>query len=77
MFLGENGFEVVRVDCGVASISVRIENDRLGLYFIFLLFSLIFYGEVEDKEDKVGHHQRSHDMVTEVTCLCDAKEQCK
>ena len=43
--------------------------------FIFPLFSLIFYGGVEDEEDKVGHHHRSHDMVTEVTCSCDAREQ--
>ena len=45
--------------------------------FIFLLFSLISYSEVEDEEDKVGHHHMSHDMVTEVTCSCDAREQCK
>jgi len=41
--------------------------------FIFLLFSLSFYSEVEDKEDKVGYHYRSHDTVTEVTHSCNAK----
>ena len=29
-------------------------------YFIFLLFSLILYCWVEDKEDKVWHCHRSH-----------------
>jgi len=38
------------------ALSVRIEDDRLGFYFIFFHFPFIFsyfYGRVEDKEDKV------------------------
>jgi len=46
-------------------------------YFIFILFSLILYCWVEDKEDKVWHHHRSHDIVTQVTHSHDAREQCK
>jgi len=44
-------------------------------YFIFLLFSLIFYWRVEDKEDKVWHCHRLHDTVTEFTHSCDTREQ--
>ena len=43
--------------------------------FIFLLFSLIFHGRVEDEENKVGYHHRSHDTVTEVTCSHDMEKQ--
>ena len=31
--------------------------------------------EVEDKEDKVWHHHRPHEMVTEVTHSHDIREQ--
>jgi len=39
--------------------NIRIEDNRL----ISILFSLIFYWKVEDKEDKVWYSHRSH-MLT-------------
>ena len=39
MFLSEDGLEVVRVDCGVASILLWDALNINNFYFIFLLFS--------------------------------------
>ena len=43
-------------------------------YFLSFSFYFIFIERVQDKEDKVWHHYKSHDMVTEVTCSHDTEK---
>ena len=50
------------------------ELKRIGLVSILFYF---IYSRVEDKENRVGHYHRSLDMVIEVICSYNTREQCR